>query len=282
MNNTAVTAQSKTKPWRSALNDALVVLPAITLGVVAMIAGGVSPVLWIQQAAAFVIFALLGMLGSFFRKVPAFVWTAVLLAALVATLFFPAVGGARRWLDLGVLNVHAALLALPPLLFLLDRKKCPWPVMLIAAAVLCLQPDFSQLAAFSLSILPILWKQRKRAVWAIGSLVVLAILIIRCSSLPVRLESVPYCEGILGMLGEISPVLLAAGGLAMALIPGCFLYQFIKNSSRTALCLAVYYAAAILFSLSGQYPVLFMGFGLSPIAGYWFVSSLQLSADPTA
>lgn len=59
------------------------------------------------------------------------------------------------------------------------------------------------------------------------------------------------------------------GVAALALIPGHFLYQFMKNRSTTMLGLTIYYAVTILFSLTGEYPVPFMGYGLSPIAGYW-------------
>ena len=49
---------------------ALTILPAVTLGTAAMIYGSVSPWLWGQQAAAFVIFALLGLLRRSAQKIP--------------------------------------------------------------------------------------------------------------------------------------------------------------------------------------------------------------------
>ena len=87
--------------------------------------------------------------------------------------------------------------------------------------------------------------------------------------MPTALEPVAYCEGILGMLRKISPLLVIAGGIALALVSGYFVYRFFRTRSAVLLCLAIYYAAAILFSLTGEYPVVFMGFGFSPIAGYW-------------
>ena len=87
--------------------------------------------------------------------------------------------------------------------------------------------------------------------------------------------------GVLAMLGEISPVLMAAGVLSLALVPAFWMIGFRRKRNIQMLSLAiyyavitffamsVYYAAVMLFSLSGAYPMPLMGFGLSPIAGYW-------------
>jgi hypothetical protein len=270
--------ESENKPWTAVLKHALVILPAVVLGMIAMIAGGVSPVLWGQQIIAFAVFALLGLLRRAVRRVPSIVWISVLLAGLASTLFFPAVGGAKRWLDLGLLNVNAAMLALPALLLLVSNMKRPHLFVIFVAAVLCLQPDLSQLAAFSLGVLPLLWKRRKKVYWTVASIILLAVFAICCINAPVELESVAYCEGILRMVGEISPLLMIAGGIALALIPGYFIYRFFRTRNTVMLGLASYYAVAILFSITGEYPVPFMGFGLSPIAGYW-LASLLIPAD---
>jgi hypothetical protein len=273
--------ECENKLWNNILHDALIILPAVVLGMVAMIVGGISSVLWGQQVIAFAVFALLGLLRRAVRRIPSIVWISVLLAGLVSTLFFPAVGGAKRWLDLGLLNVNVAMLALPALLLLVSNMKRSHLFVLLVAAVLCLQPDLSQLAAFSLGVLPILWKWRKNVCWTIASLVLLMLFAIRCINTPVELESIAYCEGILRMVGEISPLLMIAGGIALALIPVYFIYRFSKTGSTVMLGLAIYYAVTILFSITGEYPVPFMGFGLSPIAGY-FLAYLFMTQEETA
>lgn len=270
--------ECENKLWNAVLHDALIILPAVVLGMVAMIVGGISPVLWGQQIIAFAVFALLGLLRRAVRRVPSIVWISVLLAGLASTLFFPAIGGAKRWLDLGPLNINAAMLVIPALLLLIGNMKRPHLFVILVAAVLCLQPDLSQLAAFSLGILPILWKMRKNVYWTIVSAALLVFFAIRCINAPVELELVAYCEGILRVVGEISPLLMIVGGIALALIPGYFIYRSFKTKSTVMLGLAIYYAVAILFSITGEYPVPFMGFGLSPIAGYW-LATLLIPAD---
>lgn len=247
---------------------ALLILPAVLLGVLAMAMGGVSPVLWGQQVTAWVAFALLAqLLRRIAGRIPAAAWSALFLLLLVASLFGESVEGARRWVNLGVFHANAAMLVIPALLVVLGRMKYPCPVALLAAVVLCIQPDLSQLTAFSAAALVILWRQEKKWLW--GSLIILGVLVIRCLRVPVTIEPVSYCEGILAMLAETSWMLQAAGYAALAAIPAFGAYRFCKRGEIQMLSAAVYYAACMLFAFSGGYPVPFMGFGLSPIAGYW-------------
>lgn len=247
----------------------LVILPAIALGVPAMIANGVSPALWGQQLAAFVVFSLLLALpGRWAFQLPSGAAVCLCLAALAGPLFFPAVGGVRRWLDLGLFHVNAAMLVLPSLLWLLAGMDRPYPALLAAAAALCLQPDFSQLTALLIGALPILWRKREQGYRPAAVLMMLSVLAVRCCTVPTALEPAAHSEGILALLGGLSPLMQAAGWLALALIPASFALEFARCGETGALCLAAYYAAVILFSLTGEYPVPFMGFGLSPIAGY--------------
>ena len=60
---------------------------------------------------------------------------------LLASLLGAGAGGAKRWVNLVVFNVNAAMLVLPALLVLLDGMRHVW-LLLFASAVLCIQPDF--------------------------------------------------------------------------------------------------------------------------------------------
>ena len=228
--------------------------------------------MWGQQIAAYAVFAVCAvLLRRAARKVPDALLAAALLAFLAASLFGAGAGGAKRWVKLALFNVNAAQLVLPALLVMLFRMRKPEIPLLCAAAVLCVQPDFSQLTAFSLGILPVLWLRRNHVGWLMASLIFLGACLIRCAGIPVELEPAAYCEGILAMLHNLSPLMQVIGWLALALIPVCFLVRFFRRRETGELCLAIYYAVVILFSVTGEYPVPFMGFGLSPIAGYWLM-----------
>jgi len=257
------------KEGRRIVGYFLLILPAVALGVLDMIWCDVSPVLWGQQIAAFVIFAWLAqpLRRAAGRFSPA-VWSVLLLLPLAATLLGTEAGGARRWLDLGVFNVNAAILVLPAMLVMLGSVRCPWPVVLGAAAVLRFQPDLSQLSAFSAAALVVLWRHRKNRLWSVLSVFVLCALVIRCLGVPTAIEPAAHCEGVLITLGERSWLLQAAGWIALAAIPAYWMYRFARRGKAGTLSLAVYYAVTILFTISGEYPVPFAGFGLSSIVGY--------------
>lgn len=249
---------------------ALLILPAIMLGVWAMIRNGVSPILWGQQIAAWLLFSLLSVpLRSAAKRISATACSILFLVALSATLLQPALGGVRRWLDLGILSVNAAMLVLPVLLSVLPRVKYPHPLLLAAAAVLALQPDLSQLTALCAAALPLLWLHRHKRLWTLGSLIALTALVLRCICTPTALEPVSYSENILVMLGSVSWRLQVIGCITLAAIPACFAFLFANRRQSHHLSLALYYAASMLFALTGEYPVPFMGFALSPIAGYF-------------
>jgi len=265
---------------RQATNDVLIILPAAARGVWAMVCAGVSPVLWGQQIAAYIVFMLLAVrLRGALRRVPAAACAAAAVCILGASLLGGGAGGARRWVDLGVFNVNAAMLTLPVLLILLRDMACPYPAAMCAAIILAFQPDASQLTAFSAAAAAMLWNRRRSLRWNAVCLFVLAVCMVRCFSIPVHIEPASYSEGVLSLLGERSLALFAAGALALALIPGYWVYRFFKERSAWTLSLAVYYAAAILFGLSGEYPTPFMGFGLSPVAGYGLTAMVMPGAE---
>ena len=247
----------------------LTILPAVTLGIFGMILTGISPVLWGQQAAAFLLCLLcVGSIRRAVKKVSSLILVTGLVIVLASSLLAADVGGAKRWIDLGIFNVNAAFLLLPMLLVLLSNMHFAAFFLLCTASVLCVQPDVSQLMAFAAASFPILWSSGKARGWSLLCAALQVVLLVICSYTPTAIEPLPHCEGVLMMLGELSPLLLLAGALSLALIPLIWGYYFLKVRSRWILCLTIYYTVTILFGLTGEYPMPFMGFGLSPIVGY--------------
>lgn len=255
----------------------LLILPAVLLGVLGMIAEGISPAMWGQQIAVWTILSVITwLLPKPGKCLPAVVCCAAL-AALAATLLGAGAQGVRRWLDLGIFNINAAMLLLPLLLAALYGAKYSQLFLLGAAAVLCLQPDLSQLTALSAASLPLLWARRKERIPSLIAVILLPLLIFFCAGRPVSVEPVSYCENILAALSAISPLLTAAGVAALAVVPAYFFLQYRRHQSLPALSLSLYYAASLLFVLTGEYPVAFMSFGLSPIAGYFLLPLCGIS-----
>ena len=265
--------------WRQTAGYALLILPALALGIWAMARNGVSPSLWGQQIAGWLAFALLALpLQRAAGRIPAAAWGLLLLIPLAGTLLGEEAGGARRWVELSVFHINAAMLVLPALLVVLCRMEHPYPVGLAAAAVLCFQPDLSQLTAFAAAVIPILCRRKMKPLFKAGHMLLLAMLVFRCMNIPTALEPASCSEGILTMLAEASWLLHAAGWAALAAIPAYLMHRFCRQGAAPLLSLSVYYTVSMLFALTGDYPVPFIGFGFSPIAGYWL--ALILSQAP--
>lgn len=259
----------------------LVILPAIGLGIFAMTHGGISPALWGQQAACWCVGLLLVRLARrTATHMKPTLCTILFTLFLAATLFGKEADGARRWVDLGIFNVNAAMLVLPAMIAMLYRIRFPAVSLLVTASILFVQPDLSQLSAFSAAAILLLWQRRKNWQTIAGCAVILTGLLIRCRQTP-SLQPVSYCEGILSMLGDVSWVLEIAGCLSLAAIPVFFLYLFLRKKQPQLLSLAAYYAVMLAFIVTGDYPVPFIGFGLSPILGFFIclVCSVNDSAS---
>ena len=249
---------------------ALAVLPAVVLGMLGMLLNGFSSILWLQQAAAFLLCLLYARpLRRALSKLPAVILAVMLVLLLSSSMFGEGVGGAKRWINLGIFNINAASLFLPMLLVLLSSMNNFEVLLLCGAGILCFQPDLSQLTAFAAASFPILWRRGKSRGRSLLCMAVQAALLFVCLRIPTAIEPLPHSEGILHMLGQLSPVLFLSGLVSLVVIPCFWGYRFFKTRSTWQFSLTIYYAVTILFGLSGEYPIPFMGFGLSPIAGYW-------------
>ncbi|MHB1193828.1 MAG: hypothetical protein ACYC6F_12365 [Longimicrobiales bacterium] len=247
--------------------------PAIAIGVLVMRGAGLPPGTWLSNVAA----ALLGVLvagaalarrrgatpgrGSLRWALP------VGLALLGTTLLVPGTEGVHRWLPLGPLRLHAGALVLPPLLVVLGGA--PWVMSVVAAftalLVLLLQPDAAQAASFCAGWIALAAARRERA--APG--VMLAGVAIAVASL-FRLDPlgpVPHVEGILGMAATQGSVMAAGGLLSLAALPLAFMLCLERP---VGFALAAYTAGTLCAAWLGNYPVPMLGYGVSPILGYYF------------
>jgi hypothetical protein len=86
---------------------------------------------------------------------------------------------------------------------------------------------------------------------------------------------VPYVEGIIGLARQSGPVWMVASLAALAVLPLPFFVSSLGDHSAVARALGVYLCICILAPLFGHFPVPLVGFGLSPIVGY-FVAMASL------
>lgn len=263
-------------------------LPALAVGVLVMQRSGVNQAIWTSQLAAgaalFIVCA-----GSSVAPRPAtrsrpWVWAILGGAALLlltATLLHPGVEGVRRWVSLGPLQLHAAFIALPLLFIALSgitnadvTRGATWTVACaaaVAAFVLVLQPDASQAIAFAAPASLVLLKRRP-AHWAdrIAAAVVIACAILALSR-PDPLMAVPHVEGIVGLAASMGAAWLIAAVLALVLLLMPFVAAAAsrRDTSHASLALALYFGIACIAPFVGPFPVPLLGYGLSPVLGYF-------------
>ena len=156
--------------------------------------------------------------------------------------------------------------------------------MLLAMAVallLLLQPDAAQATAFGAAVFTLLManKQRGRAAW-IAALVIAALAGWTWTQRD-PLPPVPYVEGIIGLARQSGPVWLVASMAALAVLPLPFFLGPSGSHPAFVRALGVYWAVCILAPLFGHFPVPLVGFGLSPIVGYFVaLGSLNVLPQP--
>ena len=198
-------------------------------------------------------------------------------AALAATFAMAGSMGVHRWIQVGPLTVHAGAVCLPVLIVALGvlvafGGKPRWAPLLFAISVamlLLLQPDAAQATAFAGAALTLLIvnKQRAGAAWAAA--LVIAVLAAWTWTRVDPLPPVPYVEGIVGLARQSGPAWMVASIAALALLPLPFLISPFGCHPAVARALGVYLCICILAPLVGHFPVPLVGFGLSPIVGYF-------------
>jgi len=209
--------------------------------------------------------------------------------ALAATFTGTGLMGVHRWIQIGPLAMHVGAVCLPLFIVALGvldafGGKLRWGPMLLAMAVtmlLLLQPDAAQATAFAAAVFTLLVanKQRARAAWVVA--LVIAALAGWTWTQRDPLSPVPYVEGIIGLARQSGAAWLVASLAALAVLPLPFFIGPSGSHSPFVRALGVYLCVCILAPLFGHFPVPLVGFGLSPIVGYFVaIGSLCVLRQP--
>lgn len=137
--------------------------------------------------------------------------------------------------------------------------------------ILFFQPDASQLTGFSIAMLLCILNNELPKLSKIFIIVILLMLTVSSWIFLDSLQPVNHTEGILKMLGEVSIWLYILGLISIFLIPIPFLIFSSEKNKIISICIALYYWIIALFSLLGNFPVPIIGYGSSPIIGYFIV-----------
>lgn len=259
-------------------------LPALILGVLAMARAGVPASLWGQNLAVGLVLATVCALLPATAIPPAGSpgWNAAAFGALgllAATFLDPGLEGVHRWIQAGPVHLHAGAACLPLLILALGAKlraagdRRPGCLVLLAGSVclllLVLQPDAAQATAFAGALFVLLASGRKPATLTTPAAPFAVVGVVWAWKRPDPLLPVRYVEGIVGTAAQNGAPWRLGALLALAFLPLPFLFAALDNDRPTATALGVYFLLCLLGSFFGVFPVPVMGFGLSPMIGYF-------------
>lgn len=259
----------------------IIAFPAITIGALAMHFYGVKAATYGQNIICFLLAGSISYLiigrkavenkHNFYTVVVILIEVMLLLL----TFFDPGIQGVHRWVAIGPIRFYVSSMILPGIiigLWELLRKKNWWPAYFftfLITLLLTLQPDASQLTAFTFSMIILLiirsGKEILKSCCAVALILFIAYSWINIDNLP----PVAYVENIIQLVGSMGLIWSALGISSLLLLPLPFILFPPRNSKAVSICLGIYFSFVLASTQFGNFPIPLMGYGISPIIGYF-------------
>jgi hypothetical protein len=126
-----------------------------------------------------------------------------------------------------------------------------------------------------------LYNKADRKLLRLFTLGILAVLIILSWVFLDNLPAVAYVEEIVALLANMGLLWLVLGVISLVVLPVPFILFPPRNFKLPSICLGLYFIIILISTLFGNFPVPLMGYGISPIIGYfisitWYVRKKHL------
>ena len=255
-------------------------IPSIAIGVLAMYQNHVPFAIWGQNIGCLILMSVISfLLITHKSNITGNRYNQLLLPAAICALVLPFVNqgmeGVHRWISIGAVKLNVAMIVLPMILLelyqVLKIRGLTYAGVsaFIILLVLFFQPDASQLTGFAIPVMIMLSlnTRSKKIRFLITGVSVLFIVLswIRLDHLP----PVNYVERILVMVADMGWIWFVSGVISLAILPAPFLLLPPKNAVSVSRYIGCYYIVILLSTLFGNFPVPLMGYGISPIVGYY-------------
>lgn len=266
-------------PLRKLISFTLTI-PSIAIGVLAMYQNHVPFAIWGQNIGCLILMSVISyLLITHKSNIAGNRYNQLLLPAAICALVLPfanqGMEGVHRWISIGAVKLNVAMIVLPMILLelyqVLKIRGLTYAGVsaFIILLVLFFQPDASQLTGFAIPVMIMLSlnTRSKKIRFLITGVSVLFIVLswIRLDHLP----PVNYVERILGMVADMGWIWFVSGVISLAILPAPFLLLPPKNAVSVSRYIGCYYIVILLSTLFGNFPVPLMGYGISPIVGYY-------------
>ncbi len=203
---------------------------------------------------------------------------------LGATFWDAGIDGVHRWISIGSVKLYVASIIVPLLIIELSRVAALnrwWMAAANTVAValaFALQPDASHMTAFIIPLAIILWRGTSQKLLQIGTLIVATFLIAYSWINIDQLSPVSYVEQIVELAGSMGIFWLFLALLSLLALPLPFFLLAPESSKRTSFCLGIYFLLLLISTRFGNFPVPLMGYGISPIIGYFIAATWLVKA----
>jgi len=190
----------------------------------------------------------------------------------------------HRWISIGILKLNIAMIVLPIILIelwnVLKIKGLKYGSVIAFGILLVLffQPDASQLTGFAVPMMIMLSRKTNSKVIRLLIISVFSLFIILSWMYLDNLPPVNYVERIVNMVADMGLIWLIIGVASLVALPVPFLLFPPQNTESISRYIGCYYIIIILSTLFGNFPVTLMGYGISPIIGFyisliWYINS---------
>lgn len=256
----------------------ITMFPAIAIGTITMYLNDVSVFIYIQNIICFIVLSLCNIFflkrKNFFKHLPPIVWVIVCIAALLLTFIDSGIEGVHRWTVIGPVRLYISVIVLP--VFFINvwslLKKEKW--IFLTGAIICisilltLQPDASIMTAFSVTCAVMFWDKMKKSYWLLFIMFLTSLSMVTWVFLD-ELEPVEYVEGIFRLISDKGIIWSILGIISLAIMIIPFLLFSPDANKRLSVCFGMYFATILVTTIFGNFPVPLMGYGISPIIGYY-------------
>lgn len=264
----------------SGLLPLFIALPSVVIGSMAMHFNGISTIIWSQNIvglliAGFISYYMLQRKPKIERgKSSSFT---VLISIILLLLTFLDIGldGVHRWISIGPIKFYIGSIVMPILIIELWRILqtqnwwIPTIITIGVSVLLVLQPDASQTTAFLIPMLIILFSEANNNIYRYFAISVLPLLIIVPWIFLDNLSPVVYVEDILILVSNMGFLWLVLGIISLVILPLPFILVPQENFKLLSISLGIYFMLILISTILGNFPVPLMGYGISPIIGYF-------------
>lgn len=255
-------------------------MPSVIIGAIAMNFHGVSRMIYGQNVACLLIAWLVSCFAVSFKqkankRISLKVFLLISLLIYILTFIDGGIEGVHRWISLGSIRLYASSIIQPIFiiklgdLFSNKNNILAITITIVTSIILFLQPDASQLTAFVVPmIIIIICKVKARVLRYVLPISLITLVVLSWIFLD-GLAPVPYVEEIVQMVSDMGIIWSILGLASLAILPLPFIRLAPRSDKLLSIGVGLYYIIVIISTWFGNFPVPLMGFGVSPIIGYF-------------